>query len=492
MYEVCLTFSVLCYLAVGVYYLRSPQFSFFHPLTLYFVFHGLVFVIRPILAAILNYQQIYRAYQFNPSLSDKLTVIVASNLGFLVFAFAALWAGHSPMRFKFNRTHFLERERLKSSFLWVLLICSPIAIYSLAKVWTGAATFEEGYEGMVRDAGTGVFINTTSNGYLAEAQLMLASCSAMLAWLFRFRLIALLPLLTFTVFRAGTGGRGPFIAALVTVALLYLYENHQRFPRARVLVLLACLFPIFTAVGDDRGASIRRAIGTEESSEVFGRQRTEEKFMEGMDYGNLEYFEYLVYAIPQRTGTYGYFVDTLQVFTEPIPRALWKDKPIGAPFNRIFLFDFGYPIGMTRSLPGQGWYSLGWLGVVLWCGFWGWALGLLYHRFVEGVQSSFQVLAYMTFLPILIVAYRDGQIITIFRQGLFFLGPIVLWWWLARGIGIAPVAQLRSIRSRQAGLKPEHSATFAAVPARKGILPPAAVLRRRIALAEARAIDQSD
>jgi oligosaccharide repeat unit polymerase len=481
MYEIALFFSVACLIAVGAYYLRSPQFSVFHPLTIYMLFHGLVFVIRPILSTILGYEQIYRAYQFTPSPADKLTVILASNLGFLTFAFAALRFGNPAMRFKSDPMIQWERDRIKPSFLWVLAICSPIAIYSLIKVWTGAATNGEGFEGMVRDAATGVYINTTSNGYVAEAQLMLATCSAMLAWLFRFHLLALLPLVTFTVFRAGTGGRGPFIAALVTLGLLYLYENRRRFPSLRVMVLLACLLPIFNAVGNDRGASIRRAIGTEASSEIFGVRRGDEKFMEGMDFGNLEFFEYLVYAIPQRTGNYGYFVDTLQLFTEPIPRALWKGKPVGAPFNHIFLFDYGNPVGMTRSLPGQGWYSLGWLGVVIWCGFWGWALGQLYRRFVESSQSSFLVLAYMTFLPILIVAFRDGQIITIFRQGLFFLAPIALWWWLARGVAAAPIARQRPRQIRlpsDAKQAPETQPEFALDDM---ILPPA-VQRRRIAL----------
>lgn len=487
MYEVALLFSVVCFCAVGVYYLHSPQFSVFHPLTFYMLFHGLVFVIRPILSTMLGYEQIYRAYQFSPSPSDKLTVILASNLGFLAFAIAALKFGYPAMRFKPYSVLQGERDRIKPSFLWVLAICSPIAIYSLIKVWTGVATYGEGFEGMVRDAGTGVYINTTSNGYLAEAQLMLASCSAMLAWLFRFHLLALMPLLLFTVFRAGTGGRGPFIIALATLGLLYLYENRRRIPSLRVLVLLACLLPIFTAVGNDRGASIRRAIGTEASSEIFGVRRSEEKFMEGMDFGNLEYFEYLVYAIPHRTGTYGYFVDTLQLFTEPIPRAMWKGKPVGAPFNHISLFDYGNPIGMTRSLPGQGWYSLGWLGVVIWCGFWGWALGQLYRRFVEGAQGSFQVLAYMTFLPILIVAFRDGQIITIFRQGLFFLAPIVLWWWLARGVGIAPIDRLRF---RQTGKGRAPSPINSGNRSDHHI--PQAVLRRRMALQQAAQSDSAN
>jgi oligosaccharide repeat unit polymerase len=416
-----------------------------------------------------------------------LTAILASNLGFLTFAFAVLRFGRPAMRFKSNAALQWERDRIKPSFLWVLAICSPVAIYSLTTVWSGVATYGNGFEDMARDSGTGVFINTTGSGYLAEAQLMLATCSAMLAWLFRFHLLSLMPLLAFVVFRAGTGGRGSFITALVAVGLLYLYENRRRFPSLRVGIMLVCLFPIFLAVGNDRGASIRRTIATDASSEIFGTRRDEEKFMEGMDFGNLEYFEYLVYAVPQRTGTYGYFIDTLQIFTEPVPRILWEGKPIGAPFNRIFLFDYGNPIGMTRSLPGQGWYSLGWLGVVIWCGFWGWALGLLYRRFVEGSQSGFQILAYMVFLPILIVAFRDGQLTTVFRQGLFLLGPIAIWALLARGAGVPPLERLRFRPRREAYDDGKTDPADQSGPQ----LPPA-VLRRRVALQQGGQPDPAD
>lgn len=480
MYELALILSIVAWLGVAFFFLRSPVFSLFHPLTIYLAFHGVVFVFRPVLAYFLNYEQIYRSYGFSPSPQDKLTVILASNLGFLVFAFFALRAGNVAMSFLKSVDLELERERLKPVFLWVLLSCAPLGIYSLSQVWTGAALTGLGYEGMIRDAATGIYVNTTANGYLVEAQLMLASLGAIIAWLFRFRLIALLPLIGFVVFKAGTGGRGPFITALASVGLLYLYEHRRRFPPLKVALLLAALIPVFNAVGADRGASIRRVLGAETSSEVFTRHRDDEKFMEGMDFANMEYFEYIVYAVPQRSGTYGYFLDTLQIFTEPVPRVLWPGKPIGDPFKRIALFDYGSPIGMTRSLPGQGWFSLGWLGVVVWCGFWGWLLGTIYRRYVLGRQSTFQTLAYMLFLPILIIAYRDGQLITILRQGLFFLGPIGLCYVYARLLGIASIDELRN-RTKAASAKPRRSSAPA--------LPPA-VLRRRAVLAQSRGRDE--
>lgn len=270
------------------------------------------------------------------------------------------------------------------------------------------------------------------------------------------------------------------------------YEHRRLLPSVRAILLGIALLGAFSVIGDDRGSSIRRAITGDSQSEIFQAKREDERFLEGMDFANMEYFEYLVYAVPQRSGTYSYFNDVLQVFTEPIPRVLWPGKPIGAPFTRIHLFDYGTPIGMTKSLPGQGWFSLGWIGVVIWCSLWGWGLGWVYRRFVEGPQNSIVTAAYMMFLPIMIVAYRDGEIVTIFRQGLFFIGPLVLWRLFANGLGI-PTAQavrvglLRKRRlERSGGSAPDIVAPLPEL----AHLPPA-VRRRRAALSQDGAIEQA-
>ena len=445
MYEVALGFSVLCYLAVGVFYLRHRAFSIFHPLTFYMAFHGILFVFRPILAYLLEYKLIYLVYHFLPSDSDKLIVVLASNLGFLTFAFFSLYAGNVAMRFRQDAFNVIERTRLETVIPWVLAICVPIAGYSLISLWI-AAGLGTAYDDMAVDRMTGIRINTSGNGYFVESQLMLASCGAIVGWVFRFRLLAVLPLAAFVLLRAGTGGRGPFVTALVTLALLFFYEKRQRFPGAKVIVVAALLLASFSIVGEDRGRAIRDAVGADQTRE--GYSRYQYKFMEGMDFGNLEYFEYIVYVVPKRSGTYDYFLENLQLFTEPIPRVLWPGKPVGAPIKRVYLFDYGSPVGMTKSLPGQGWYFMSWFGVVIWCGLWGYGLGWIYRRFVEGPQNTLQVATYMIFLPVMVVAYRDGTILTVFRQGIFFLAPIALWFLIARMRGI-PAAQTMRIAAYQ-------------------------------------------
>lgn len=488
MYEVALILSVVCLLGVSIYFVRMPAFSVFHPLTFYLLFHGFIFVFRPILAYLNDFRFIYMVYRFTPSDDDKLTVILAANLGMLAFAFFSLQSGHAPMRFKQDAFAVAERNRLVPAAMWALSICIPIGLVSLFWRYGRAATE---FSDMIMDRGSGTFINTSANGYLAEAQLMLATACAMIGWLFRFRLVALLPVIGFIVFRAGTGGRGPFVMAAICLGLLWLYEHRRRFPNFRALLGLAAVIALFVAVGQDRGRAIRMALG-DDNTLAATDYAAQQKFLEGMDFGNLEYFEFLVYAVPQRTGSYEYFANNLMLFTEPVPRVLWPEKPVGSPVKFFELFDYGYPVGMTRSLPGEGWTQLGWLGVIVWCGLWGLCFGALYQRFINTKQNTFWVMAYMTFVAMLVVVYRDGTVITIMRQGIFYFFPIFLWWVFANLFSVPRAADLRAdyfakiSQHRAASAGPAMPAQIPAAKEAQLEDLPLAVARRRLRLQQLR------
>lgn len=443
MYEFALDLSIFCWVAVGIFYVSRPSFSLFHPFTYYYLFHGIIFVARPILADSFKYDGMYKVYDFMPSASDKLTVIFASNLGFLVFAFACLWAGNVPMSFKHDKFVEDEKRRLSRLFVWVCFICLPFALYSLRD---SASSFANGeyITGISLDRTTGTYVNTVSNGYLTDAQMMLVPITAIFAWLFRFRIMSLVPFGIYVLLRSGTGSRGPFIVAIFVLSLFFLYERRIRVPRLSIILVAVLTAVLFRTVGDDRGASIRQSVGYEAKETVFtGKRGKQDRFLEAMDFANMEFFEYLVYVIPQRSGTYDYFLDNLQVFTEPVPRVLWSGKPVGEPLRRVFLFKYGFPIGMTRSLPGEGWYAAGWTGVVLWCGFWGWALGIIYRKFADGPQTTFQTISFLIFTPMLILFYRDGQLLSLVKQLGIYMMPVLVWLILARMTGVVTADRMR-------------------------------------------------
>jgi hypothetical protein len=247
-YEGALTFALLSFVAVCVYYVRSPAYSVFHPLTFYLAFHGVLFVFRPILAWSRDYTLIYQIFHFTPTMEDKVVAILASTLGMLCFAGFALRAGGAPMRFAEDRALTEERRRLSQVFIWTLAVCGPPAIYSLSRNY-GADSV---YDGLTMDRATGVAINTKNIGYITDLQLMAVSLSALVVWLARFRWWSFVPLVIFGILRAGTGGRGALVTTVVIVGLFYFYEKRMRYPGVRVVLASAAILMAFTAVGQDR------------------------------------------------------------------------------------------------------------------------------------------------------------------------------------------------------------------------------------------------
>ena len=440
MYPTLLLASVAIYLIVVIIYLRQDFSSVYHPISLYLVFHGIVFTIRPLFAYWQHYDFLYRVYRFNPSDDVKSTVIICANLGLLAFVAGAWKGGSAPLIFRQGPAEIAHRKRLIPAFLLAIALIAPIAVASIVTVYTS------GYAGMRLDVHTGVAINTSSNGWLLEAQLMLVPLSVLLAWTFRFRWWSLLPLLVFVTVRAGTGGRGPFIVACAAAGLLWMFDSKRRWPSLLMFALIVPLTAGFYVLGQERGA-VRTFLDDGKIIELHEKTG----FMETMDWANMEFFEYLVETVPRKTGTYGYFVDNLQVFTEPVPRVLWQGKPIGPPIKMYNLFDYGNPIGMTYSLPGYGWMQLGYFGVALWCALWGYCLGAIYSWFMRSRQGNFQVALYFAFLPIFIIAFRDGGLVTILRTGVFYLTPVLVWMWAARALGVSDPTDLVRRTARGGG-----------------------------------------
>jgi oligosaccharide repeat unit polymerase len=268
----------------------------------------------------------------------------------------------------------------------------------------------------------------------------------MFAYVFRFRWWSLLPFLIFVTLRAGTGGRGPLISAILFIVLLYLFHHRRQWLTGLSLALSGLALLLFRIVGDYRRVGFGALFG----GETNGQRLNDYRLLESMDWGNLEFYEYLVHVVPKRTGTYDYFASLLQLFTEPIPRVLWSGKPVGAPVKLFNLLDYGSPMGITFSLPGSGWLELGWVGIVIMCVAFAWLYGKSYDKFMGGKQTPFALFLYCAFMMSAIVAFRDGLLITIARQSLFFLAPVFVMQAIAMGYGVGKAKRRRDQGSEAA------------------------------------------
>ena len=128
MYLTLLFASVAIFLFVTVLYLKQNFSSLYHPISLYLLFHGLVFVVRPLFAYYRHYDFLYPVYQFQPSQDVKSTVIIAANLGLLAFVAGAWKSGSAPLAFHQGPAEIVHRKRLIPAFLVVLALIAPLAI----------------------------------------------------------------------------------------------------------------------------------------------------------------------------------------------------------------------------------------------------------------------------------------------------------------------------------------------------------------------------
>lgn len=479
LYDFVLLLSAIVFGVIALNWVRQPAATVFHPLTFYLAFHGLIFVIRPIMSRIFDYRFVYMLYDFEPAIEDRIVVIIAANLGLIVFGATCWRLARFPIVFAQDRFDRMQRQMLIKPFLAMTAMLAPIALYSIIETWLSSAA---GVTTMVIDSETGVRVNTSSTGYFIDLQLMLATISVLFAWLFRFRLFSLVPFLLFFILRAGTGGRGPIIFATALMILLFLYDQRRRWPEWRSALLTALALVAFVGVVQDRGAAVRSLFITDQT-EAFD-SGYEMAPMEDMDFANMEYFEYLVWAIPERTRSYDYGASLLQLFTEPVPRTLWPGKPIGSPVKFFNLFDYGNPVGMTFSLPGYGWFEFGWIGVVVLCAAFGALYAEVYNIAVRRRESNFSILIAFALISMTVVSYRDGSIVSIAKMSLFYLTPIAVMYAMAKIVGVPSAAEMRHLaagrtsRSKGARPTPANATSEHETPAQRRRRLAAALVRR--------------
>lgn len=425
-YQLILLGDVLLFAAVCIWYVRTIDQPLFHPIGYYLLFHFLVFVFRPILAYYYDFQLLYGVYGFQPDWDVKQTALLTTDLALLAFCATAAWRT-SGIRLNIRTPDAGQRALYIPSFLTMCMICAPVGLYALVNSFNEKST---GIQTMVADAATGFTVNTSGVGYLHDTQLMIGPITVLLVWLFRFRWWSFAPFAVYLILKSGTGGRWPVVMACLSLSLLYVIDRPSKRIPLKLVIALILMYLGFQAVGNDRGQFIRSQFQSQ--TKVVEGEGVKLKPMESMDWGNMEFLEYLVWAIPQRTGTYSYFLDNLQVFTEPVPRILWPGKPIGPPIQRFSLFKYGTPVGMTQSVAGAGWSAMGWIGVAIWASFFGLVMGTIYAGYARSRMSLFATAAFIIFLPMTITQFRDGSLVTILKQSLFTMLPLIIWSGLSR------------------------------------------------------------
>jgi hypothetical protein len=423
-----LVFQALVWLGVCLLFIRSRTASVFHPLTFYLAFHGLVFVVRPILEHLYNFQEMFYVMHFYPSEDLINFTLILTSVSLLVYAAVAGLAAPAVPRFERALADGFSRREWQAYFV-VLALLGPVALVSAAlSVRNTVADAGAGVIEMIRDPITGVigFANTT--GYLVTAQGMIGALCLMLIWGCRFRAWSFIPLVAYLAERVYLGWeRWAIVLTLASLMLLALLRQARRWPRFRHLALALPVLLIFQQLGERRETFQAWFTGDTVAEDVLQQNRSWIERQDTPDFANFDFLTFVVDVIPEKSGTYTYFTQYLQLFTEPVPRVLWPGKPYGSPIELVNLNDYGNFVGWTVSIVGDGWKSAGWVGVVIVLTAVGLITAYLHRSFWSGEASAFKVLAYCIFLPLTIQWYRDGGIVSVSKFVLWTIGPVLLW-----------------------------------------------------------------
>jgi hypothetical protein len=393
------------------------QLTLFHPTTFYLVFHAIVFCVRPTLVWALDFDSVFLYMQFHPSPEVMRSTLMVSSFALVVFCGTFSLVCTSTVVGETGENPVIT-PGMRKAFWAMALLVAPLGFYSvIAQNITGVHV-------------RGVYVLTESSGYINELQQVFVSLVVLFAFVTRWRWFSFIPLLIFIYYRAGQGhARWMMIYPVFFLVLLYLWERRRRLPPLRILLPIPLLFFLFINMTHDRWFVHRWIQGDEFVAPLVENETmTFKDRYDTMDFANFDFLAFVIDTVPEKTRGYNYGAQHLQIFTEPIPRALWRGKPVGAPVTLVDWNRFGNTLGITTSVVGDGWISYGWLGVMVNMLLYGTALALLYNWFVIHQGHIFRGLIALLIFSILVQVFRDGSFVTIAKFLLFTMFPILLWW----------------------------------------------------------------
>jgi len=426
MIDIALLIHTTVWLLIISMFVYSRSSSFFHPLTFYLIFHGIVFILRPLLIHYFDYNSIYNHIGFIPTEEQFVLTLMLSTFGLVVFSFFCWYAGNTEPYFPNGPIKRVPPEDFKALIITTIIL-SPLLAYSAFEALKTVTI--DGSDGIRLnidpDNGIATFVDTT--GYLVDAQIMISPIAILFIWYNRFKWWSFLPLGGFVFYRSLIGwGRWAIILTLASFVLIYLYKSRRRWPRLRDISLLIPGYILFWALGVQR--DFVRGVFLGETPYSYGQASDDSKWSligDSPDFANFDYLSFIISVVPSRSETYTYFTQYLQIFTEPIPRILWPGKPVGPPIQLVNLNEFGNFFFFTNSLVGDGWLSFGWIGVGITMALIGFFLGRIYRWFWRNAGERNVIVIYCLFAPLTLQWYRDGGI-SIAKFTLFMLFPVLL------------------------------------------------------------------
>jgi oligosaccharide repeat unit polymerase len=427
MIAIALALNVIVFVAVVFFLYGRGYLSIYSGLFLYVAFHFVAFVQRPLVVYLFDLRSEFEFMMYMPTEAVFLQTILVANLGFLSFVFCYLAAlRFQPIAPQFTYVGMSQAE--VRSFQLSFLILSPLILYSFFLALTmrqayGIEVFEElGKVNMTVDPTTGHHLFNDTTAYVVNARSFAFAFSALLIQITRGRWWSYLAILFCAFVALQLGERWALVIAGLVASMMTLYLNKRRNFTLLDYLGMAVVLGLFVLIGQNRDTVVRFLL-TGELDIKFDLATS--SFGAHPDFANFDFLTYVIAKVPDVSGTYSYFTQYLGIFTQPIPRVFWPDKPVGSPIQWVNLESYGRFASRTPSLVGDGWMSMGYPGVVITMGAVGAFFAYLFRRFCQPSVSIYFYCAYFWIVALLLQWARDGGY-KILDFTLFSIGPLFL------------------------------------------------------------------
>jgi hypothetical protein len=411
--------ALTCGLFFG--YFRMPVY---HPMALYLVYHFLGFVLRPLAVYQDGSSFIWARIGFIPTVDDIVVITIVANLALFGCVLGAFWGLRGRSRILMvPPTSFIVTRPKRFAFVALLLLI--LGLYSVYRAYgSGGLESVNSFETAI-DADGGQQLQGISGYTLALAEALPILCIILL--LSRVpKTIAYSVTGLFVVLRVYIGAQRLSFVVVMAVALFgALIAQRRRFPTIGVIVALLVGATLFDFVGHDRYVLRRVFAGEAGIGELFERYTDDRssKDSKAMDIVEYESATAAIFIIRDYSG-YSYGSQYLRMFIWPIPRQIWKDKPVFTSTVNINAYRYNFR-SLTYSLYGDLFMALGYPAVFLGMFVLGWAMMGTYQMARTTVRP-FGYAFFWIFLIYLQTILRDGGATFIYFWGFSSIFAVVL------------------------------------------------------------------
>jgi hypothetical protein len=399
---------------IAVVVLMFRRMSFWHPLTIYLLFHLYSFSYR--LFQILGGAPLMYAGQANAEAitPEEITRAMLWADAALILFVAASWWAHMVFEAKSDQP--IERRVLNLNIAKAIgLLCLPLGAYFFYTVKT---------------TGFVASIDSASTGYIQAMSMWPIGVLGLLIFAFGFRLHLLALTAVFLGAVALQGyHRFMLILPLLYFAALYLQAQRRRWPNILIIVgalFVGMVFPRLKYIGQALQYG-----DTQEAMNQFSQAFVKDKQSYVESFATEDFLDQLAGGLSLVDGNDQKFMGStyLAIVTLPVPRAWWPNKPgLADHLQEISTSGRRYDIeGRILTYLGEAYANFGYAGLIIVPLLLGYLLTAACLRATTGPMLRLGRYLYLVFFMALIQTFRDG-LLSIFVFTVVHNMPMLFTW----------------------------------------------------------------